>query len=353
VPLNIQGTLTPTGVQIKIPYTYTGSAAFPIAIPDYEQTVQIPANATEGQGAREVRFGFDNLSISSPTGFINAYLEVVGSTNLLVKRLDLQAGVGNDNMGALLAQFIYPISSNSAANFQYRAIAGIPDGNITDPSHRLLYFPVTGPDNRTWLNNNLGANYSNINNANFNPTSQAFGSTDFNAYGSLFQWGRYSDGHELVNWTSSTTATAPNASITTLSGSDQPGHSFFIRNVPVLFTPINWRSPPTGLWGDANHTNNPCPLGYRVPNELEVNAIRSLFISNAATAHASSLRLTVAGRRDGTTPFTNPVNQGVYWTRITTPTSLNDSRALTFSATISNVSNISRGEGASVRCIRN
>jgi hypothetical protein len=350
VPLNIQGELTTSGVLIGIPYT----AGAPVTLPPYSQTITIPSASTEDGLGRDVSFSYSGTTLGIGTGTIIATLKAIGGT-LNVKKLDLQAGVGNDNMGVLLAQFPYATNSTGAiANFQYRAIAGIPDGNITDPSHRLLYFPVTGPDNRTWLNNNLGANYSNINNANFNPTWQATSLTDHHAFGSLFQWGRYSDGHELVNWTSNTTPTGSN-STGIQSGSNQPGHSSFILvSVTGGGILLNWRSPGALLWADVNHINNPCPLGYRLPDEQEMNTIQSLGISNAATAYTSSLRLTFAGRRIGTNTWTNSIDNGVYWTRIlTTSIAALYSRALTFNATIFTVGDISRGTGASVRCIRN
>ena len=74
--------------------------------------------------------------------------------------------------------------------------------------HRFVYLPVTNPKTgRTWLNNNLGAEYANKNSSDYNPSQQATASNDYLAYGSLFQWGRKADGHELINWYSDTNGT--------------------------------------------------------------------------------------------------------------------------------------------------
>lgn len=58
---------------------------------------------------------------------------------------------------------------------------------------------------------------------NLGATRAATSSTDAASYGDLYQWERGADGHQLRN----------SIIITTLSNSDQPGHSMFILS-PVL-----------------------------------------------------------------------------------------------------------------------
>ena len=116
--------------------------------------------------------------------------------------------------------------------------------------------PATG---KTWMDRNLGA------------SQVATSSTDEDAYGDLYQWGRAADGHQVR--TSGTT--------TTLSNSDTPGHSNFIL-API--TPYDWRSPQNdNLWQGVSGTNNPCPSGFRLPTLAEWLAERSSWSSlNAA-----------------------------------------------------------------------
>jgi uncharacterized protein (TIGR02145 family) len=134
--------------------------------------------------------------------------------------------------------------------------------------------PTTG---EIWMDRNLGA------------TQAATSSTDVDSYGDLYQWGRFSDGHQCR--TSNTTAT--------LSSVDQPAHGDFILEPN---SPYDWRSPQDdNLWQGVNAINNPCPSGYRLPTEAELEAERlSWSNNNSAGAIASPLRLPAAGSRGNT-----------------------------------------------------
>ncbi len=132
--------------------------------------------------------------------------------------------------------------------------------------------PVTG---KTWMDRNLGASQA------------ATSSTDELAYGDLYQWGRFPDGHQCRN--SETTAT--------LSSSDTPNHADFIVAPDY---PHDWRSPSNdNLWQGMNGINNPCPIGYRLPTETELNEERLSWSStNATGAYESPLKFTLAGSRN-------------------------------------------------------
>jgi uncharacterized protein (TIGR02145 family) len=332
--LNIQGSLTTTGVTLKIPYTVVTAT---VSLPAFSQTINVPASFTEDGIARDVTFSYGATTLGVGSGTISATLQAVGGT-LNAKKLDLQTGIGNDNLGWLLAQFSYALnSSGGTANFHFRNIAAIPDRNYDDVAHRMLYLPVLGSDGKTWLNNNLGANYANTTNGAFNPTVQASSSTDANAYGSLFQWGRYSDGHE--SRTSGTTA-GPIATPWTSTN--------FITNGT---TPFDWRTPQDdNLWQGVNGTNNPCPIGFHIPTEAELNTERSSWSSqNAAGALASPLKLPMAGNRGHSNgSLFNVDSFGIYWSSTVSGT---NARVLFFSSSAASMHTFSRGFGFSVRCI--
>lgn len=335
--LNIQGSLTTTGETIKIPYTVVTAT---VSLPAFSQTINIPASFTEDNVARDVTFSYPDAMLAVGSGTISATLQAVGGT-LNAKKLDLQTGIGNDALGWLLAQFtVTTNSSGGTAIFQVRNIAAIPDRNYADAAHRMLYYPVLGAGGKTWLNNNLGADYANTTNASFNPAAQATSTGDTKAYGSYFQWGRNADGHELI----------PASAITaTLSSLDQPGNNgSFITNST---TPRDWRSPQNpNLWQGVAGVNNPCPSGYRLPTIEEWDAESLKWtVNNAAGALASPLKLPRPGTRDYTGSFYQKAVYGYYWS---SGVSTNYSKYFSLSGTLNRTYTGSRAGGDSVRCIK-
>ncbi len=185
--------------------------------------------------------------------------------------------------------------------------------------------PTTG---LTWMNRNLGA------------SQVASSSTDQNAYGDLYQWGRRADGHQCR--TSSTTAT--------LSSVDQPALGNFIL---APNAPYDWRSPQNvNLWQGVNGVNNPCPSGYRLPTETELNNERLSWSSNnGAGAFAAPLKWTLAGYRISGAGSLNAVGTaGYYWS---STVSVTYSRGLRVLSSVADMYDYHRANGFSVRCLKN
>ncbi len=201
----------------------------------------------------------------------------------------------------------------------------------------VTYGTVTGANSKCWLDRNLGA------------TQVATGSTDHLAYGDLFQWGRGADGHQRITWTDATTGTAVNSTTTTLSTSDSPGNALFIT---INSGNYDWRSPQNNnLWQGVSGTNNPCPSGYRLPTDTELEAERSSWGHNNATGAINSpLKLPmsrVRGNSDGSLGSVG--TDGGYWSSTVSGAY---SRALYFNSSNAYMVTYNRAYGLAVRCLK-
>jgi uncharacterized protein (TIGR02145 family) len=177
-----------------------------------------------------------------------------------------------------------------------------------------------------WMDRNLGA------------SQVATSSTDANSYGDLYQWGRLKDGHQCRTSISTTTNSFGNV----------PGHGDYIIEAS---SPGDWRIPQnTNLWQGVNGINNPCPSGYRLPTETELNAeLNSWGTNNNATgAFASALKLPMAGSRHNSS-FYFVGSRGYYWSSTVNGTSSRDLHFLNSSVSFLNHERV---VGASVRCIK-
>jgi uncharacterized protein (TIGR02145 family) len=212
-------------------------------------------------------------------------------------------------------------------------------------TYGVITSSVTG---RKWMDRNLGA------------SQVATAYNDRLAYGHLFQWGRPADGHQLVNYSSSTTGVGVNGKTKTLATSDVPGHSTFI-------TPDNtvqqngvwvydWRDDQnTNRW--AINSQGSCPAGWHVPTKAEWDAETA--ITNLSTAYAQ-LKITAAGYRYG--DFDGSGREGTvrtagssawYWSSSVWPSGAGFSSYKDISSTGSNTDLAGRAYGACIRCIKN
>ncbi|MGV4495811.1 hypothetical protein ACQ1Q9_01925 [Ornithobacterium rhinotracheale] len=224
-------------VTIKIPYT-NGKGSY--------NAVNINNIRTAPGQNNDV----NNLSLSIPAGNfgvqgeLTATISVDGDGEYLVKQMA---------PGEQYTIATFPIDMNGTRyDVVLKGIGGIPDrcfgkttlecvgygANVKE--HEFIYVPIEGPDGRTWLNNNLGAEYARVGSPYFNPVQQATDKLDYKAYGSNFNWGRKPDGHELWIYTSD-----------------------YFRDMNRKY---EYYSIP---WKDRRTFNNPCPEGWRLPSALE------------------------------------------------------------------------------------
>jgi len=199
---------------------------------------------------------------------------------------------------------------------------------------------------RIWMDRNLGA------------TQAATSSTDYNAYGSLFQWCRAPDGHELITWTSSTSGTAVNDTTSTLSTTTAPGHSNFIINSTT--SPYDWLSTQESdgsLWwnGSSVGANNPCPTGYHVPTYTELNTEYAIINSNGNDADAaySLFKFPLSGYREREKGgISNQGTCGYCWSSTINSNDVRVVNTLYFTNSLARMNVDFRAHGFPVRCIK-
>ena len=223
--------------------------------------------------------------------------------------------------------FVRAYASNSAGTAYGQQVIFSTEDDDGGNGHETLVVEVLNPvTGRIWMDRNLGASRA------------ATSSTDEEAFGHLYQWGRGTDGHQLR--ASSTTDA--------LSSSNTPGHDKFI---VVESQPYDWRNPQNGnLWQGADGINNPCPCGFRLPTITEwMTERQSWSTNNAEGAYNSPLKLLMGGRRTNSGEITMVESIGNYWA---SNVNFGNSRYLTFDNTAAGMNSFSRAFGLSVRCIK-
>jgi uncharacterized protein (TIGR02145 family) len=219
--------------------------------------------------------------------------------------------------------------TDCGANGELQLFNGTSWVNMVGDAAAVPIQSVTGAAGSVWMDRNLGA------------TQVATSSTDAASYGDLYQWGRAADGHQ-IRTSSGTTAT--------LSAIDQPAHGDFIT---INSGDYDWRSPQNGnLWQGVSGVNNPCPSGYRLPTDTELEAERASWgtNNNAAGAFGSPLKLPMSGYRDSSDGSLSGFGTyGLYWSSTVSGTV---SRSLDFDISFASMYDYERAYGFSVRCIK-
>ncbi|MFO7723423.1 MAG: hypothetical protein R6V49_09420 [Bacteroidales bacterium] len=220
-------------------------------------------------------------------------------------------------------------SYGNQATFFTLKLPVFPSGFIhCNPTDITEIVPVTNlKTGRTWMDRNLGASRA------------AISSTDSLAFGDLYQWGRFADGHQCRT----------SATIKAVSPIDRPRHGYFIIGKDDGF---DWRKPKNdNLWQGVDGINNPCPSGYRLPTIQEWRDERESWVSDDPDgAFASPLKLPMAGYRswvDGSV-----ASNGLSGNYRSGSVVLSYSYSLLFSQGIIMTAPTDRAGGLSVRCIK-
>ena len=240
--------------------------------------------------------------------------------------------------GTGVGAFQSVISGLAASNKYYvRAYASNSAGTAYGEEISFsTFYTVVGANDKIWMDRNLGA------------TQVATSSTDYLAYGSLYQWGRRADGHEKITWLSATYGKSINTDYSGISSLDSPLSSYFILSAQGN---MDWRNPQNNnLWQGVNGVNNPCPSGFRLPTSTEWEVEKMSWASqDALGAFKSPLKLPLAGLRGSSLgSVTNTSSYGYYWS-----SSVSGAYSLWFViGSAANVGSYYRANGLCVRCIK-
>ncbi len=213
---------------------------------------------------------------------------------------------------------------------QFNGPFPFPSGYVhCNPQNPTIVDTVVSLTKKVWMDRNLGA------------SRVAQSLDDTLAYGDLYQWGRFADGHHCrESDTTSIVAT------TALPNQQNQWDGKLIGDLS------DWLSTPNDdLWQGTDGLNNPCPNGFRLPTAAELQEERNSWTGgyNKNGAFASPLKLTATGARNHITgqPFLAGLF-GYYWS---STVSGSDARVLAFGLAAS-VTQLARRAVLAVRCIK-
>ncbi len=206
---------------------------------------------------------------------------------------------------------------------------------------QTTYTTVRGEDGNIWLQQNLGSD------------QVATSATDAAAFGDLFQWGRWDDGHQKRNSPISDAMPTPNNPTGLAEVSE------------FLTASSDWWAD--GVISDKWEIENPAEVtedngcdpckalgnGWEMPTQYDwEDIVAAENIEDISSAFTSNLKLTVAGSRNASGGFNFEAQRGYYWSKTTTTYS-NYAKYLYYSNAIVNpAAGTNRKYGNAVRCLK-
>lgn len=238
--------------------------------------------------------------------------------------------------------------SSTPERLPERAVGSVGSVTFVYQGVPVTYPTVRGEDGNIWLQKNLGAR------------TVASQPADSSAFGDLFQWGRWDDGHQLrepANTRSYEHSGEPRSDPVT-----HPNDPLGLRrgDIPFLHGVVHrwWDRPKAAdQWAAlspnfATTTNGADPCAavgarWRLPTAAEFARYRQVAgFSDAGGALASVLRLPISDVRDAMTARIGLTHRGAYWT------STADDRGGVAFVALGPPEVVDRGSGLAVRCLR-
>ncbi len=216
---------------------------------------------------------------------------------------------------------------------------------------KVTYATVRAADGKIWLQQNLGAD------------RVAYSGKDASAYGDLFQWGRWDDGHQIRN-SDTLRAIRLSPNDPTALGNGTP--HFYVGGGTTA-NPAWWQNGqdnPDSWSGDAATATNgidPCHMigpDWHMPSRTEwINVLTLENITNQQLASQSNLKMPMAGFRSASNGSISSAGAaGNYWTATpdaNSPGIGSTGYMMSFdSGSASATWSGHRGTGRSVRCVK-
>ena len=144
-----------------------------------------------------------------------------------------------------------------------------PGLNIYD--HRFVYSKVMVYNRQVWLDKNLGAYYADAMRFQDFGKDQTYAKrsplgeiVDYRMLGSVFQWGRVADGHELVEWSSSIPNNNPSGNVGNFKYTS-------LSQFPSGTITDAWRRYTLSEYSTkVTSFTDPCPSGWHTPTKAEL-----------------------------------------------------------------------------------
>ena len=296
----------------NFPTVYTLDFGFPNDISTAVITGQVINTGLSPVTVSGILWGYSKPNITS-------FLGKTVDGNIVGQPFNSSVTLPNDN-----SIFIVAYATTDAGTF-YGKVLTIPKQTTQSPH--------TG---KTWMSLNLGAKAL--------PKIPKI-DADNDSYGHYYQWGRKTDGHQII---------LPLTGTTPFSGTHNvrlPNASSSENRFIITFT--DWITPANAnLWQGLNGVNNPCPAGYRVPTSQEfLNETINFSSQTIDGAFNSFLVLPVTSSRTTTGALGSAYfnyNSGRYWTSTVSGSqtiALNTGTSITYPAA-------DRANGYPVRCIK-
>ena len=265
---------------------------------EYKIPVKLPYVKGDGQtfgefsAVKEIGTGANKrtLKLTIPGGTLwknngvitNGYNVVTGTLEVLETTPYLAPMKKSEEADEEIAEFSVQLTS-AMTPFKVKVLVtgGVKDKqyNYATPGlnkyeHRFVYSKVMVYNRQVWLDKNLGAYYADAmrfqdfgKDQTYAKRSPLGESIDYRMLGSIFQWGREADGHELVDWPS------------TIKGNVSTEGDYFrytsASQFPIGTVTNAWKRPTniTSYNAIVSGYTEPCPNGWHSPTKTEMETL--------------------------------------------------------------------------------